>query len=88
VYNAAFNCTNDMIPTALVNLVSMFDGTMQSAHIIIAIYILAIEIIIIRGNYRIIIFLQYENSHLSNNPKILVSSLINTKVGINKNINK
>jgi len=36
VYDAAFSCANDMIHRALVNLVSMFDETMQNAHIVLA----------------------------------------------------
>jgi len=61
-----------MIHTALVNLVSMFSRTMQSAHIILAIYILAIEIVkLFVENTEI--FLKHESFHLPENPKIVVS---------------
>ena len=39
MYDAAFNWANDIIHTALVNVVSMFAGTMQSAHIALGSYI-------------------------------------------------
>jgi len=71
VYDAAFNWANDMIHTALVNVVSMFAGTMQSAHIVDS-YIHLIEIIIffVKNTE---LFLQYESFHLPENTKILVS---------------